>query len=125
MKKYWQVLSLLILTIFLIVITTPLVSSQGEISWDKNLKGTLEIVQAQVSSQGDGEIAPEIPKKQAPPKSNNQDVPVILDGETLFNVRTNIEGLPAEERAKETSEIIQKIAKNWLKNKQKKQKKPR
>ena len=113
MKRYWQVLSLLILTIFLIVITTPLVSSQGEISWDKNIKDSLGIIQAQVNSQGDEEIAPEIPEKQANPQSNQQDFPVILDGETLFNVRTYIEGLPAEERAKETSEILQKIAKNF------------
>ncbi len=114
MKKYWQVLSLLILTIFLIVITTPLVSSQGESSWDKNLKNTLEIVQAQANSQSDEEIAPEISEQQANPQSNQQDFPVVLDGETLFNFSSKVEGIPAKDRAERVSIRIEKVAKNFV-----------
>ncbi len=111
MKKYWQALSLLVLITFLIFIRTPLVSSQGEISWSSNVENSLGIVQAQANSQSDGEIVPEIPQKQAPPKNNKQDVPVILDGKTLFNF-SPIEGLPPEQRAKTAANRIERVAKN-------------
>ena len=113
MKKYWQTLSLLVLITFLSVIRTPLVSSQGEIGWSNNVEKTLEIVQAQPNSQGDGEIAPEIPEKQAPHKNNNQDVPVILDGETLFYFSSKIKGVPAKDRAEVAAQRIEKVAKNY------------
>ena len=63
MKKYRQALSLLVLITLLIVIRTPLVSSQGESSWDKNIKDTLEIVQAQANSQNNRDMAPEMPEQ--------------------------------------------------------------
>lgn len=112
MKKYWQVLSLLIFITFLIVIRTPLLSSQGEISWSSPVEKTLAIVQAQATSQSNVEIVPEIPEKQAT-KSNKQSVPVILDGERLFKFSSKIKGLPVEDRAQQITQkkITQKIKK--------------
>ena len=112
MKKYWQTLSLLVLITFLSAIRTPLVSSQGEISRSNNVEKTLEIVQAQPNSQGDGKIAPEIPEKPTPPKNKKQNVPVILNGETLFNYSSEIKGLPVEDRAERTTKKIGEVAKN-------------
>ncbi len=114
MKKYWQVLSLLVLTTFLIIIISPLVSSQEEISWENNVEGTLGIVEAQATSQKEGEIAPEILGQQASPKNNKQDVPVILDGETLFNFSSKVEGLSAKDRAARAAREIEEVAKNFV-----------
>ncbi len=112
MKKYWQVLSLLVVTTFLIVIISPLVSSQEKISWSSNVKDTLGIVQAQATSEKEGEIAPQIPEQPAAPKNNKQDVPVILDGETIFNVSSKIKDLPGKDRAEEISIALEEVAKN-------------
>ena len=114
MKKYWQVLSLLVLTTFLIIIISPLVSSQEEISWENNVEGTLGIVEAQATSQKEGEIAPEILGQQATLKNNKQDVPVILDGETLFNFSSKVEGLSAKDRAARAAREIEEVAKNFV-----------
>ncbi|MGB5636296.1 MAG: mechanosensitive ion channel family protein [Waterburya sp.] len=112
MKKYWQVLSLLIFITFLIVIKTPLLSSQGEISWSSPVEKTLAIVQAQAISQSNVEIVPEIPDQQATPKSNKEGVPVILDGKTLFKYSSKIKGLPVEDRAQQTTQKIKEVAEN-------------
>ena len=95
MKKYWQVLSLVIITSFLIVIISPIVSSQGKISWSSNVEDTTPIVQA-----------------QAVRKNNKQDIPVILDGETLFNFSPKIKGTQAKERAARASLRIETVAKD-------------
>ena len=114
MKKYWQVLSLLVLITFLIVIRPPLVSSQVAINSSGNVEHTLGIVQAQTVSQNEKEIAPENPEQQTPAEdSNKQGFPVILDGEKLFYFSTLIEDLPADSRAKEASQRIEKVAKDY------------
>ncbi|MGB5710480.1 MAG: mechanosensitive ion channel domain-containing protein [Waterburya sp.] len=102
----------MVVTTFLIIIISPLVFSQEEISWESNVEDTLGIVQAQATSQKEGEIVPEILGQQATPKNNKQDVPVILDGETLFNVSSKIKDLPAKDRAEEVSRRIEEVAKN-------------
>ena len=95
MKKYWQVLSLVIITSFLIVIISPLVSSQRQISWSSNVEDTMPIVQ-----------------EQAVHKNNKQDIPVILDGETLFNFSPKIKGTQAKDRAARASLRIETVAKD-------------
>ncbi len=113
MKKYWQALSLLLLITFLIVIRTPLVSSQGEISWSSDVEQTLSIFQAQATSPSNVEIIPEISEKQATPNNNNkQEIPVILDGEILFNYSSEIKGLPVEDRVQQTTKKIEEVANN-------------
>ena len=112
MKKYWQALSFLVVITFFIVIRIPSVSSTGEISWQNHVEKTLAIVQAQASYQNAGDIAPEIPEQSD--KSNQQDVPVMLNGETLFSYSSQIKGLPAQKRAQRTAQEIEAIAKNFM-----------
>ncbi|MGV2828427.1 mechanosensitive ion channel family protein [Myxosarcina sp. GI1(2024)] len=114
MKKYWQVLSLLWLITFLIIIRTPSVASQRVIIeyWSSKLENTLEIVVAQAGSQSDRIIAPEIPERQSSAVNNKEEVPVVLDGEILFNYSSEIEGFPAEARARQTAQKVQEVAKN-------------
>ena len=95
MKKYWQVLRLVIITSFLIVIISPLVFSQGKISWSSNVEDTMPIIQ-----------------EQAVRKNNKQHIPVILDGETLFNFSPKIKGTQAKDRAERASIRIETVAKD-------------
>lgn len=111
MKKYWQVLSLLFLIIFLIIIKTPSLSLLGKID-RSSLDNSLGIVIAQAGSQNQEEIAPEIPEQQTSSPKNKQDIPVIVDGETLFNYSSEIEGFPAEARANQTAQKIEEVAKD-------------
>ena len=113
MKKYWQALSLFFLVTFLIFMRTPLFSFPGEISWSNNVEKPLEIVQTQPNSQGDGNIALKIPENQAAPKSDRRDIPVILDGETLFYFNSKIKGISAETRAEHAAQEIEEVAKNY------------
>ena len=110
MKKYRQALIILVFIILLIVMRTPLVFSQREVSGQNNLETSLEIIQTQASSQKVGAIVSEIPAQSA--KSNQQDIPVILDGETLFNFSTKVKGLSADNRAQRTAQEIEEVAKN-------------
>ncbi len=112
MKKYWQVLSLLVVTTFLIVIISPLVSSPEKISCSSNVENTGEIVQAQATSPKKGGIAAQIPEQPTAPKNNKQDVAVILDGETLFNFSPKIKGVDAKGRGARASKRIEAVAKN-------------
>ena len=114
MKKYWQVLSLLVLITFLIVIRPPLVSSQVAINSSGNVEHTLGMVQAQAPSQNEEEIAPETPEQQTTPdESNKEGAPVILDGETLFYFSSKIEGVSAKQRAQQASQEIEEVAKDY------------
>ena len=117
MQKFWRTFSLLVLITFLIVISSPLVSSQVAINSSDNVENSLGIVQAQALSQNEEEIAPETPEQQTnpdrnQPNSKEQKFPVVLDGETLFYFSSLIKGLDAEERAQETSQEIEQVAKN-------------
>jgi small-conductance mechanosensitive channel len=110
MIKYWQKFSLLLLIAFLVVVRTPLVYSQ-EISPSSYIHETIEVSQALTSPQNNGTITPNISDEQSS-KDNKQDVPVVFDGETIFNYSSNIEGFPAEARAKQTAKKIKEIARN-------------
>ena len=107
MKKHWQALSFLVIITFLIVIRIPLLFSTEVISGQNNIA----IVQAQTSSQNEGEIAPEIPEQ--PANNNQQSVSVMLNGETLFSYSSQIKGIPAQKRAERTAQSIEAIAKNF------------
>ncbi len=108
MKKYWQALILLGLMTFLIVIRVPLMFSTEAISAQNNVA----IVTAQTSSQNEGEIAPKTPEN--PDNINQQNVPVILNGETLFSYNSQIKGFSAKKRAERTAQEIEAIAKNFV-----------
>ncbi len=47
------------------------------------------------------------------PQPKEQNYPVTLDGKTLFSFSSVIEGIPAKNRADETSKTIEKVAKNF------------
>ena len=112
MKKYWQALILLGLMTFLIVMRIPLGFSTGEISEQNNIEKALTVVQAQTSSPQEGEIAPNIPENSD--NINQQAVPVILNGETLFSYSSEIKGFSAEKRAERAAQKIETIAKNFV-----------
>ena len=106
MKKHWQALSFLVIITFLIIIRIPLLSSTDVISGQENVA----IVQAQTSSPKAGEIAPQT--TEYPENTNQQDFPVILNGETLFSFSSQIQGFSAEKRAEQTAQAIEAIARN-------------
>ena len=116
MKKYWRAFNIFVLAVFLVVITTPLTFSQVAISSvDKveTLKKTEIIIQAQASAPTKSSPPPEIKKQPSNSSHDGQNFPVILDGETLFYFSSIIKGIPAENRARETSHAIEKVAKNF------------
>lgn len=106
MKRHWQALSFLVIITFLIVIKIPLLSSTEILSRQNNIA----IVQAQTSSPNSVEIAPKIPEQ---PANNNQQVPVMLNGETLFSYSPQIKGFSAQKRAERTAQEIEAVAKNF------------
>ncbi len=118
-KKYWQILLTLAFVIFLIVINSPWATSQVENARESYREEFTEIFTAKASSQSETESTPEIPEKQESfdetmeEASSQEDAPVVLDGEKLFTFSSKIEGIPAEDRAKGTSESIEQVAKNF------------
>ena len=106
MKRHWQALSFLMIITFLIVIKIPLLSSTEILSKQHNIA----IVQAQTSSPNAGEIVPKIPEQ---PANNNQQVPVMFKGKTLFSYSRQIKGFSAQKRAERTAQEIEAVAKNF------------
>lgn len=110
MKKYLRAFSLFVLAALLIAIRTPLTLSQVE---TESYKTTQVSIQAQVNSPTNSITTPEIPKQKPNSQNGEQNFPVVLDGETLFYFSSIIEGIPAQNRAQETSQAIEKVAKNF------------
>ena len=106
MKKYWQALIVLGLMTLLMAMRIPLMFSLGEISGQNHVA----IVKAQNIAPNPGEIIPKTPEK---PDNINQQVPVILNGETLFLYSSEIEGFSPQKRAERTAQAIEAIAKNF------------
>lgn len=106
MKRHWLTLSFLVIITFLIVVRIPLLSSAEIISRQDNIP----VVLAQTSSPNPGEIAPTIPEQ---PAKENQQVPVILNGETLFSYSEEIKGFSAQKRAAQAAQDIEAVAKNF------------
>ena len=96
MRKYLRALSLLVLTVSLVIFTTSPILSQVAIESHQTTQVT---VQAQAKTET--------------PSPNEKNFSVILDGETLFSFSSIIEGIPAQNRAQETSNAIEKVAKNF------------
>ena len=118
MQKFWRAFSLSILIIFLFVIGTPRTFSQVAFDTKSSLQITQEITQAQVNSPQKEEITPTIPERQTNSNSNQlnsneQNFPVVLDGETLFYFNSAIKGIDAKRRAQDISQEIKQVAKNF------------
>ena len=118
MRKFWRSFSLCVLVIFLIVIRMPWTFSQTAIDRVSNFQITQKIIQAQASSPQKEKITPTISEQQTSSDSNKtndneQNFPVVLDGETLFYYSSLIKGIDAERRAQDTSQEIKQVAKNF------------
>ncbi|MDJ0570027.1 MAG: mechanosensitive ion channel family protein [Pleurocapsa sp. MO_192.B19] len=100
MKKYLRALSLFVLAVSLIILTTPPIFSQVATESDPT---TQVSIQTQANSPAQ--------TKTTSPKEQN--FPVTLDEERLFSFSSVIEGIPAKNRAEETSKAIEKVAKNF------------
>ena len=111
MKKYWRALGLSILVALLIFLRTSLTVSAGS---DRIMQISSQgvFLLAQANSSDESIAAPESPNK-SPSEKNEKNFPVTLDGETLFSFSSVIEGIPAKNRADETSKTIEKAAKNF------------
>ncbi|MEM8829157.1 MAG: hypothetical protein AAGE96_07345 [Cyanobacteria bacterium P01_G01_bin.19] len=86
----------------LIVITIPR-SLVNAVATESYLTKQVSI-QAQTSSSSE----------TTTPQPKEQNYPVMLDEETLFTFSSVIEGIPAKNRADETSKTIEKVAKNFV-----------
>ena len=106
MKRYLQILSLLFLSLLMAIIA-PSVSSQGVANRLSRLEGGSQLVLTQNQSD---ENAAEISQQQT--VKNNEHVPVILKGETLFSYSSKIKGFSAKDRAQQTVQNITKVARN-------------
>ncbi|MDJ0842613.1 mechanosensitive ion channel family protein [Crocosphaera sp.] len=109
-KKYWQALFTFALVVILILIFSPLASSQGEIMGESNVKETTKISIAQARSEI--QEKPEATPKSSEETSIQQDAPVVLDGKTLFTIKVGGMKTSAQERAEIVTEEIQRIAKD-------------
>ncbi|MEL6441521.1 MAG: mechanosensitive ion channel family protein [Cyanobacteria bacterium J06621_8] len=110
MKKYWQALGLFFLVILLIIIRTPLSSSQEITDWSDYADKTLIINQMSASSPINTKLISEISNNPAIAINNQQNMPVTLDGEILFYYSSQIKGIPAGNRAQLTAQKIEEIA---------------
>ena len=118
MQKFWRSFGLCFLVIFLIVSWIPGTFSQAAIDSKSNFQITQKIIQAQASSPQEEKITPTIPEQQTSSDSNKtndneQNFPVVLDGETLFYFSSIIKGINAERRAQDISREIKQVAKNF------------
>ena len=101
MKRYLRALSLCFLATLLITITTSRALKSAVATEPDSTAQVL--IQAQANSSSET-ITPQ-------PKERNY--PVTLDEETLFSFSSIIEGIPAKNRAEETSQAIERVAKNF------------
>ena len=95
------------LTSLLIVVITPSISSQGVAEQFSQIDGGSELILTQ-KIQKEGNTA----KVTQPDLKDNDYIPVVLEGETLFSYSSEIEGFSAEARAQQTVQNITKVAQN-------------
>ncbi|MEM7591443.1 MAG: mechanosensitive ion channel family protein [Cyanobacteria bacterium P01_A01_bin.83] len=107
MKRYLKILSLLFLTSLLMVVITPSISSQEVADRFSQLEGGSQLVLTQKIQKKRNTA--ETPQQAI---KNDEYVPVILEGETLFSYSSEIKGFSAEARARQTVQNITKVAKN-------------
>ena len=105
MKKYWRALSLSVLVALLMFPRTSLTISKVEAESDRIIH--ILIQEAFVFAQAD------LPDESTTTPKREKNFSVTLDGETLFSFSSVIEGIPAKNRAEETSQAIERVAKNF------------
>lgn len=122
MKRYLKVLGLLFLTSLLMVVITPSIFSHRVAEKFSQLEVGSELILANSESdppsndgisltqkiQTDGNTS-KVPQQAI---KNNEYIPVVLEGETLFSYSSEIKGFSAEARAQQTVQNITKVAKN-------------
>lgn len=135
MKRSWQILSLLLLVLWLMAIKIPSVSSQQAAYQSSQIKSKAQLVLSQRRAEEKWQtasrdkspwsadpiemLAPENPSSknnaeitQQQVIKNSEYVPVVVEGETLFSYSSKIEGFSAQDRAQQTVQKIVKVAKN-------------
>lgn len=111
MKKIIQFCLISILVIYFVVVFSPFSTAQfsHEIFFQKS--NSITVIQAQKlplnSSNSDGQ------KNDTINSNTNKEYPVIVDGETLFNIKVSIGNISPKTRAERMSEEITKFAENY------------
>lgn len=101
---------------FLTVIITPWVYSQTLDFKNINYDTTSSIIIAQSSEESEESITEENEQKttdeEAKTDEEVQEADVLVDGKTIFTIKSNLGDLSPEDRAKETMDRLQTVAEN-------------
>ena len=116
-KKFWQLLTVIILSTLVIVSYSWLTPSvaQGNFSSDRQENFSISFINAH--SQSDFAIIAQTSTETKPeiktPQSEAEEFPVVLDGKTLFTIAVDGTITNAQQRAELASEEIERIAKDY------------
>ena len=114
MQKYWQFLiTITIVTCLTFIIhpwlhfTEQITGEKTQISWEK--------VMAQEMSESEEKDSANV-QEQVAPDNDKLATPVVVDGETLFYIKTSVEDLSPSERAERQIKRIKDVAEDYSEN---------